>query len=60
LIGNQEGELFDGAALMDITDKPLPNEGTLAYAKLGVRHIRRFQKKYAEQLKAKVVTRMDV
>ena len=51
----QADELMDSCALEDYTKKELPTEGTRAYAKLGARHITRFQKKYARQLKAKRV-----
>ena len=48
----QEEELFSACAL-DSATTAAPQ--TLAYARAGVRHIRRFQKKYATQLKAKRV-----
>lgn len=53
----QADVLFDGAALHDFTrDLDLPKPGSRAYARLGVRHIRKFQAEYATQLKAKIVT----
>ena len=51
----QADELMESCALENYTKKELPTEGTRAYAKLGARHITRFQKRYTRQLKAKRV-----
>lgn len=54
---DQRMELFAGDAVADF---PLiQGQGGHLYARAGVRHIRRFQEKYAEQLKAKVVTPVE-
>jgi hypothetical protein len=52
---NQAGELFDASALYGVTDGDIPPPQTRAYAKLGAKHIRLFQRRYRAQLKAKAV-----
>ena len=47
----QAKELFNGSAL-DSNGEELPPHGSLAYAELGVAHIRRFMKKYSKQLRS--------
>ena len=50
-------ELFNAFALVECIPRgrPYPEPQSVAYAKLGAKHITRFQKKYAQQLKAKAV-----
>ena len=55
LEGYQCDLLFDGDAVDALAGWKTPAEGTRAYARLGARHITRFQKRYEKQLKAKKI-----
>ena len=58
LSAEQAAHFFRASAIQDLAHKlnrPVPRPQTVAYARLGVKHIRAFQKTHAEQLKAKKV-----